>query len=179
MRRDLAELAGGGTGSAVLSASMAVGSYVLAEIVTAFHKDHPRARITTHISNPKLATEAVHTGACDFAVLLADPEQTTQGLVVEPLWDERLLLTAAPKSRLVGKRATAAALMRLPFITPPKGLVARDLEDALLSLHGIVRRNVILEFSHPEAVKRATRADAGVVFSGNDRSGGFTARYIA
>ena len=116
------------------------------------------------ISNPRAATEAVRTGACDFAVLIVDPAQDMEGLVLEPLWEEPLRLVAALESQLVGESANAAKLMELPYITPVKGMVARDLEDEVLRAHGVIRRNVVMEFGHPEALKRAVRANAGVSF---------------
>jgi DNA-binding transcriptional LysR family regulator len=162
LKHEISGLASGTAGSVVISASMAVGSYVLGQIITAFHIEYPGSRISTRISNPRVAIESVCTGDCDFAVLILDPEQPIEGLVLERLWQERLLLVAAPASRLVGDCVDPDAMGSLPFVTPPQGLVARDLEDAALSAYGIVRRNVVLEFGHPEPMKQAVRADVGV-----------------
>jgi DNA-binding transcriptional LysR family regulator len=162
LRHEMSGLASGTAGRATISASMAVGSYVLGDILPVFFKRNPESRITTKVFNPRLVIESVRADECDFGVLIIDPEQPTDGLVLERLWEERLLVVAAPGSRLVGATIRDDEISELPFITPPKGLVARDLEDAALSAYGIVRRNVVMEFGHPEAMKRAVQADVGI-----------------
>jgi LysR family transcriptional regulator, low CO2-responsive transcriptional regulator len=162
LRRDVTALVEGSSGNVTLCASMAVGSYVLGEVIPRFYSQYPRSRITTKISNPRLAIEAVRAGECDLAVLILDPQLQTDDLVLERLWTERLLLVAAPASRLVGKQVSPEELLQVPFITPPRGLVARDLEDAALGAAGIIRGNVVLEFGHPEPIKAAVRADIGL-----------------
>jgi DNA-binding transcriptional LysR family regulator len=164
LKNEINGLAVGSEGGASVAASMVVGSYVLGRLVPEFVKRYPGSRISTRISNPRMAAEWVRTGESDFAALILDPDENMDDLVLERLWQEKLLLIASPNSRLVGNVAEPAALAELPFITPPKGLVARDLEDAALSAYGIVRRNVVLEFGHPEPMKSAVLADVGVSF---------------
>jgi DNA-binding transcriptional LysR family regulator len=164
LSHDISGLADGSAGKVTVSASMAVGSYVLGDVIPRFYASHPHSRISTRISNPRVAIEAVRSDDCDFAVLILDPQSDTSDLILERLWTERLLLVAAPTSKLVGKDVRADEVTSLPFITPPKGLVARDLEDAALGAFGIVRRNVVLEFGHPEPIKKAVCANIGVSF---------------
>ena len=97
-------------------------------------------------------------------MLLLDPKQDLNGLVLEPLWEERLLLIAANGDKRVGVSATRSEVAQLPFVGPPRKLVRRDLEDQALYAQGILNRRVPLELGHPEAIKRAVIAGAGFAF---------------
>lgn len=164
MERDIDGFVGGASGRVAVSASLAVGSYVLPGILLNFHAAYPDARVTAVISNLNVATEAVRIGACDLALLIVDPRQNLDDLIVELHWEERMILVAASKSRLVGERATAKELESVPFFSSPKGFVFRDVEDEKLRSCGILKRNVIFELGHPEAQRRMICADAGVGF---------------
>ncbi len=75
-----------------------------------------------------------------------------------------LFLVAARDSALVGQVATLPRLAALPFVTPMKGQIARELIDEALRTAGVVRTNSVLEFGHPEPILAAIRADIGVGF---------------
>ncbi|MNR03230.1 putative DNA-binding transcriptional regulator [compost metagenome] len=71
---------------------------------------------------------------------------------------------SAPQSRWVGARTDVAALRDAPFISAPKNMVRREIEDAQLHTYGLEERRVLLEFGHPEAMKHAVRQDLGLCF---------------
>ncbi|MFT8246070.1 LysR family transcriptional regulator [Roseomonas sp. BN140053] len=164
MSRELSSLNDGAAGEAVIAASMTVGTYALTEILVEYQREHPNTCVSTLIANTRLATEAARTGECDFAVLLLDTRQDLKGLELEPLWEEQLVLVATGSDNRIGVDATASDLSRLPFVTTPRVLVRRNLEDQALYARGIVNRRVVLELGHPEAIKRAVLAGAGVAF---------------
>jgi LysR family transcriptional regulator, low CO2-responsive transcriptional regulator len=164
MERDLSGLRDGASGNVVIASTMAAGSYSVTDIVVEFLKKNEGAKLAIQISNPKVVLESVRTGACDFAVLILDPSQNIEGLIVQKLWDEPLVLTAARESNRVGSTASNSLLQEMDFITPPRGLVTRDLEDEMLHVNGVTERNVVLELGHPEAMKRAVKSDIGVSF---------------
>lgn len=164
MERELSGLEEGAAGSAVIAASMTAGSYLLPALVSEFYAAHPEGLVRTEISNPQAALDAVRTGACDFAVLVMHPSEDRDGLTIHSLWDEALMLASAPDSKLIGAVAQIRDLTALPFITAPRHLVRRELEEAQLRAHGIDVRNVILEFGHPESQKHAVRRDLGLCF---------------
>lgn len=141
---------------------MVVGTYVLPDLVIGFYKSRPGARISLNISNPRVAMEAVRIGDSDFAVTILDSGQATDDLVLEHLCTERMRLVAASGSCRVGMSVSRIEMADLPYVTPPRGHVARDVEDEVLRAHGIVRPNIVMEFGHPEAILRAVRADAAV-----------------
>jgi LysR family transcriptional regulator, low CO2-responsive transcriptional regulator len=164
MERELSGLEEGAAGSAVIAASMTAGTYLLPELVSDFYAAHPEGLVRTEISNPQAALDALRTGACDFAVLVMHPSENRDGLTVYMLWEEALLLASAPDSKLTGATVQTEQLRLLPFISAPRQLVRRELEDAQLRAHGIDARNVILEFGHAESQKHAVKRDLGVCF---------------
>jgi DNA-binding transcriptional LysR family regulator len=133
-------------------------------MITLYKREHPHISITTQIGNTMVATEALRTGACDFAVLLLDTQQNIDGLEAEVLWEERVLMIAAPSDNRIGNSATPAQVSQLPFVTSPSSLLRRTLEDEILYSHGVVNRNIVLELGHPEAIKRAVRQRCGFAF---------------
>ncbi len=164
MLHDLADIRRGVIGHTKLAASMVAGSYALPDIVIDFHRDFPDVIVSTSILSPMLATQAVLSGECDFGVTILDPNQNTSKLEIELLWQEPLHLLVASNSTLVGDVATRTELENLPYITPVKGQIVRELIDEALRTLGVVRTRSVLEFGHPEPILRAVRADQGAGF---------------
>jgi LysR family transcriptional regulator, low CO2-responsive transcriptional regulator len=165
IERELDGLSDGRQGSASIAASMTMGSYVLPDLIASFHATRPSTSIATFVTNQRAAIGAVRSGACDIALVVMDPHEDSAGLSVELLWDERLLLISAPNSRFVGDSVSPEQLIDLPFTTAPEGIVWRHVEDEILRAHGIHRRNVRIDFGHPEALKRLVRTDVCLGFT--------------
>ncbi|ATG48539.1 LysR family transcriptional regulator [Celeribacter ethanolicus] len=161
---DLEDIRQGILGETKIAATMVVGTYKLPDIIVRFHKEYPTSKVCMSMSSPRLATEAVLSGDCDFGVALIDPNQDTSRLEIELLWKEPLFLVAALNSSFVGNVASLSDLASLPFVTPRKGQIARELIDEALRTAGVVRTNSVLEFGHPEPILSAIRADIGVGF---------------
>ena len=164
LERELALSGDGEAGSAVVSASMTVASYVLPPLFAAFRRTLREGGITVQVSNPQLVTASVRDGSCDFGLCILDPRHDVDGLSVEKLWTEQLVLVVAADSTLVGDSADAETIASLPFISSPRQQVRRELEEDALYAHGIRHREIILEFGHPEAMKQAVRHHAGAAF---------------
>jgi LysR family transcriptional regulator, low CO2-responsive transcriptional regulator len=164
LERELDLSVDGELGNAIVSASMTVASYVLPPLFSTFRQAYPSGGITLLVSNPQLVTAAVRDGSCDFGVCILDPRHDVDGLNVELLWTERLVLIAAVESTLADQVATLEQISALPFVSSPRNQVRREIEEDALRAHGIVDRRVVLEFGHPEAIKQAVRAHAGVAF---------------
>lgn len=164
LERELGGSTPNGPGRAVVSASMSVGSYLLPGMICDFQLSHPEGLVHLWISNPMVALEAVRAGACDFAVLIVAPEQNLEGLVVQPLWNEPLLLVSALKSQWVQEEAQREQISQLPFISTTNSFVMQQLEEGQLRANGIASRRVVMALGHPEAQKEAVRRDAGVCF---------------
>ena len=154
LERELGSLRGGTGANVSVAASITAGSYILPDIVIAFHSSHPEAIISTHVSNSPSACEAVRTGECDFGLMTLEGE-VSDNLVVETIRNEPLVLVASPLNRLVGRSVCVDDLGKLPFVTGPKSIVRRAIEDKSLSDLGVERKNIVLELSHTESIKRA------------------------
>ena len=164
LERELDLSVDGEAGNVVVAASMTVASYVLPPLFTTFRQRYPNGGISVQISNPQLVTAAVRDGSCDFGVCILDPRHDVDGLNVERLWIEQLILVTAADNTLVGDVATVDEISALPFVSSPRNQVRRELEEDGLRAHGIVNRQILLEFGHPEAMKQAVRSGAGVAF---------------
>jgi LysR family transcriptional regulator, low CO2-responsive transcriptional regulator len=165
IERELGGLSDGTQGSASIAASMTMGSYVLPDLIASFRAERPSTSIATFVTNQRAAIDAVRSGACDIALVVMDPREDAADLSVELLWDERLLLVSAPKSKFVGDTVSPEQLTDLPFTTAPEGIVWRQVEDEILRAHGIYRRNLRIDFGHPEALKRLVRSDVCLGFT--------------
>lgn len=164
LERELAISDSGESGSAMVAGSMTVASYVLPSLFADFRRKWPNGGVTVQISNPQLVTTSVRDGSCDFGVCILDPRHDVDGLEVERLWTEQLILIAAADSTIVGESATPEQISALPFISSPRNQVRREIEEDALRMHGILGRTVVLEFGHPEAMKQAVRCHAGLAF---------------
>jgi DNA-binding transcriptional LysR family regulator len=163
LSRTLSGVTDGTAGYAVIAASMTAGTYRLSELLIRYRQLNPHTTVTTHIGNTQTATEAVRAGACDFAVLLLDPQQDLKGLDLEYLWDDPLWLVSSP-DRAEQAAAGLDNIATLPFITSPRHMLRRTLEDEQLYSMGILSREVVIELGHPEAIKQAVKQGLGFAF---------------
>jgi LysR family transcriptional regulator, low CO2-responsive transcriptional regulator len=162
--RQVQGLADGATGTAVVIASMSVGSYMLPEAVSAFARERPRASITLLVSDSEDAKAALEHGGADFAVLTGDPEMSSATLVAEPVCDHELILVASPGDTDVGDVVAIEDLSRLRYVCSPGTRPRRRLVDAALETIGVRERRIAIQLGHPEALKRATASGIGVCF---------------
>jgi DNA-binding transcriptional LysR family regulator len=159
--REIAGLAEGDGGQAVVAASMTLGSYVIPPVLSRFRREHPRARITLLIFDPERAMEAIETGTCDLAVVVTDAPLAPDAFNSQIIAHEELVLVAAVDAA-VPSHITPDELERLPFVCSPGGLARRRFIDRALAGVGVTKRDVAIELGHPEAMKRATRDGLGV-----------------
>lgn len=163
LERELAGSLAEGPEQALVAASMSAGSYLLPGVVCDFRELHPDGLVQILISTPQEALQAVRAGGADFAVVMMLPEQNIDGLIVQPLWDETLLLMSAPDSRWIGATARRDELQFVPFIST-YSKVMRQLEEGQVRSNGIAPRRIVMELGHPAAQMEAVRRDVGVCF---------------
>lgn len=164
LERELGGSSPNGPGRAVLSSSMSVGSYLLPGLICDFQAAHPEGLVHLWVSNPLVALEAVRAGASDLAVVILSPDQNLEGLSVQPLWNEPLLLVSALDSCWVQAEVQREQMSQLPFISTTNSFVMQQLEEGQLRANGVASRRVVMALGHPEAQKQALRRDAGVCF---------------
>lgn len=164
LERELAESRRGLVGRAAIGASMTVGSYVLPALLVGFHDLYPKGEISVRVTTPQLVTDAVHAGDCDFAFTILDPRHETAGLEVEQVHSEKMVLLASRTMPIADRLESLDDLVRLPFVAAQRNTARRELEDHLLGQLGVHRERIEMEFGHPEALKQAVRAGAGIAF---------------
>ena len=81
VQRDVDELAAGTAGSLTVASSMAIGTYLLPPLMTDLRVDRPRAEITVHISEPKVALHDAEIGGVDFAVITCRDDPAPDALL--------------------------------------------------------------------------------------------------
>ena len=160
LSRQLDGLSDGMRGSALVAASMSVGSYLLPRVLAGFRRERPATELRLDVS-PQ-AVELTLGGHYDFAVVALDAEPAQPELTGELLGPEPLVVVAAPGHPATGAPVSNAELAALPFVESPKGLLRRSLVDRQLAAEGLRERNVVIELGHPEALKRATQEGLGV-----------------
>ncbi|WP_460415745.1 LysR family transcriptional regulator [Pseudomonas sp. microsymbiont 2] len=164
VERELAGLESGEMGNAVVATSMSVGSYALPPLLLDFHRLHPDGLVTVDISNPQGAVDATRMGACDFAVILLAVGQDLDGLTTLPLWEDDLVLVCSPSSPWANLPLADLDVHQIPFVSTPRNMPRRELEESLLRRQGFEQRRVVIELGHPEAMKHAVRQEVGVSF---------------
>jgi DNA-binding transcriptional LysR family regulator len=163
MARRIEGLADGSSGVAVIGTSMTVGSYMLPAVLTQFRAERPQAQITVNVYDPEHAVTSVESGVCDAAALIVDEETLRPGLVWEAVGQEELVLAVAPRSQL-STSIESQMISTLAFVTPPHDLARERIVSRYLMANGVSRGPVVMEFGHPEAIKRAVREGMGVAF---------------
>lgn len=160
--RDLAGLAGGVSGGAVIAGSMTVGSYLLPPILAGFCAAHPEARLTLQVLDPDQVWDAVEQGTCDFAIAVAPRLQHDRSITGERIGTERLVAVAAPGDPIAERILTMTELAELRFVSTPAGSIRRLMEDEVFLSRGLRRTVISMEVGHPHAIKTAVRRGLGV-----------------
>jgi DNA-binding transcriptional LysR family regulator len=164
IEREMSDSQKGVVGRAAVGASMTIGSYVLPALVTEFCRIHPLGEISVQSYNPMAATDAIHSGACDFSFTIMDPRQDVRGLHAEAIAADDLILVTSERVPALEGPPTPDIIAGLPFVSAQWGMPRREIEESLLQYYGIRRRSIILEFGHAESLKQAVRAGAGYAF---------------
>ncbi len=164
IEREMDDSHKGVVGRASVGASMTIGSYVLPALVSHFQRLHPLGEISVRAYNPMAATDAIHSGECDFSFTILDPRQDVEGLDIEHIADDRLVLVTSDQISPLDQPLTPSVIANLPFVSAQVGMPRFEIEEALLEKYGIRRKRIVLEFGHAESLKQAVRAGAGYSF---------------
>ena len=155
LARQLDGLADGTGGSAIVGASMSIGSYLLPPVVARFRAARPDAHLELAIGDTAQAMRDAAAGHSDFAVVPSEHLSGLPDLAAERIGTEEMAIVAAPGEWPPGPDVGVDELEALPFAESPSGSIRRAIVDGLLEHAGVRRRRIVLELGHPEALKRA------------------------
>jgi DNA-binding transcriptional LysR family regulator len=163
LERELEGLEDGSVGSAVIGASTTVGSYLLPEVVADFALHRLEARISLRTSVIGQAIAGVRNGSLDFGIVVATSSMREDDVELTQLLDEPYYLVAAPSATDLPAKVDVHDLEDLRFVCSPQLSPRTDLIDKPLEALG-ARRQIVVELTHPEAIKRAVKHGFGVAF---------------
>jgi DNA-binding transcriptional LysR family regulator len=146
-----------------LFASTTIGNYILPRMLARFAKHVPIARLQLSIGNTLDVISAVQVFAADLG-LIEGPCHASDMRVI-PLWEDELVIVAAPKHPLARaarrRRLTAELLSRAQWLLREPGSGTREaVEHALLPHLRHIRSNMTLGSS--EAIKYCAAAGLGL-----------------
>lgn len=163
--RELDGLETGTGGAAAVGASTTIGTYLLAEAVADFAIERPAARISLKTGAMQPIIDEVRRGDLDFGVVVAVPAPRGSDITARLLVSEPYVLVAAADAHdLPPEPVEPAALSELRFVCTVHETPRMELIDQPLRELGVRERNVVVELSHPEAIKRAVQRGLGVAF---------------
>ena len=96
-------------GQVAVGASDAVGSYLLPRLIVSFKQRHPRVGISLATASTAQVSADTLGGLNDFGIVETGPG-IPDGLAVEPLFEQDLLIVAPPTHRLVGQATDPSRL---------------------------------------------------------------------
>jgi len=162
LSRDLDSVSDGLQGSVVIGASMSIGSYRLAPVLSHFLASHPAVDIRVDVLPAAQCIEDTESGENDFSVVIIQPPEPTHTLTTEFIGSERLVLVAPPGGPPDEAEISADQMASLHFVEAQKGSLRRTFTDRTLGQFGVHERHVIIELGHPEAMKQMVASGVGV-----------------
>lgn len=156
------EFSSGDVGKLILGTSNTVGIYVLPQFLGEFKELFPKSAISMTILNRQEALEQCLSGELDFAFLQDPPKHPD--LHAEFFMKDELVIVCSPKHRWAGREHLTLKMLTSepePIILREEGSGTRGLIEYVLKRYGI-ERNVTMEMSSSEGIKRAVEANLGV-----------------
>ena len=162
MLRDVEAILDGDAGEVIVTASPAVGTYVVPSALFEVLRDHPRAQLASRMQEPGRAMQSLAHGECDLAIVSLDGV-SPPGLAVDHVHREPLVLVAAGDDCDVPAELDLEHIGPLTVVgAPPEIIAQRRLERRLRSRSTELR--TVMSLAHPEAIKAAVVENGWVAF---------------
>ena len=151
---------GEATGNFRVGATLTIGNYLAAQLISDYMKAYPASRIQLKVANTSQIIDGMRRFEIDVGLIEGecyDPE--IQAL---PWCDDEMVVFCAPGHVLAGGREIGLAdLSQQPWILREPGSGTRALFDRAVTGR-LTHLNVQLELEHTEAIKRAVEANLGI-----------------
>jgi DNA-binding transcriptional LysR family regulator len=156
----IAEFLGLRQGQLSVGASTTIGSYLVPRVFGDFRVLHPKVALELSISNTRTIQNRVLEAQLDVG--LTEGFASSDALEIEVLSHDEMVLIVAPEDPLAKRSSISVQqLPELPFIVRERGSGTRDVIEASLYEHGVVRQPV-MTLGSTEAVKNAVARGLGV-----------------
>jgi len=118
------------TGTLSIGANEGTFLYVLPKVFAEYHRRFPKVKISVYRSFTHKVSEKVEEGAIDLGVVTMPVKSAS--LAATPVFRDRILLMAGPRSPLFGKRSvTLQEFAQQPLIMPKTGSIRKLMEKNL------------------------------------------------
>lgn len=154
---DLTELR---AGEVRVAGDTTVGTYVLPDALSGFHRLHPEVELSLDVVNRSGVRDLVLGGSADFGVVgrLWDDD----ALAAEPFFQNELMCFSAPSHPLVEREPLQPAqLLEGPLLLRERGSGTRESAERILMEAGVVARST-MDLASNGALKRAVAGGLGV-----------------
>jgi LysR family transcriptional regulator, low CO2-responsive transcriptional regulator len=159
--RTLGDLRSAATQAITIAVQRDVAAHFLPERLTAFTAKHPKVHVITRVGTADEVVDLVR--ARDATVGLFLDLKPVAGIRCDVLDRDRLVLVAAPKHPLAGKRpVTARDLERAHFVTGLRNSRFFRMTDAALKHIGVVSYDFALEVQESHATKEMVRRGTAI-----------------
>ncbi|MGB4342960.1 MAG: LysR family transcriptional regulator [Moraxellaceae bacterium] len=143
-----------------IGASLTIGNYMLPGMIGSFMQHHPGAQVTLDVANTRHVIQALEQFQIDVGFIEGFCHQPD--IEVIPWCRDELVIFAAPSHPLASARTiTAKDLAAADWILREPGSGTREIFDNAI-LGRISRLNLLMEFGHTEAIKRAVETGIGI-----------------
>jgi DNA-binding transcriptional LysR family regulator len=162
-RRAVAAAEGRITGALRVAASLTIASYLMPGPLAELTRAHPEVRLFVQVENTRHVSAALYDGHVDIG--LVEGEVAGEGLVLEPLREDELVVIASAEHRFSGEdELDFEQLAAEPFITRERGSGTRQVAETALAAAGYApeRLRIIAELSGIEPIKAAVEAGLGI-----------------
>lgn len=159
-RRVAAEYNAPDSGRLVVGAGLTLTLFTLPPVIAEYRRRHPGVQVEVRTGGSQESLDHLLSYEVDLAFVTSPVAQP--GLHVVPLFQDPLVLAAAPGHPLAGRTAvTVADLAGQTLISFTRGSGLRQYVDQVLEARGVAPQ-VVMEFDSIEAIKTMVALDLGV-----------------
>jgi len=143
-----------------IGASLTIGNYMLPGLIGSFMRTHPGAHVALDVANTRHVIQSLEQFQIDVGFIEGFCHEPD--IEVIPWCRDELVIFAAPSHPLAQKKEiTADDLATADWILREPGSGTREVFDNAV-LGRISRLNLLMEFSHTEALKRVVETGIGI-----------------
>lgn len=163
LRRTLDGLRSGTSGSVAVGASLALGNYLVPEVLLSVRDELPDLHVVLRVFDPVTTVADLEEGRLDLAVVVLDVPPRSTRVTWRDAGNDPFVLVSAP-GRYTACPDAADTIGTLPFVCAATGQTTRRLVDTRLADADLPLRDVVMECGTPETITTAVRAGVGVAF---------------